>query len=115
MVPPVPINGGVAWDHGVSLMIDAGFDGDRYAFAASTGPGKADYSGWGLFIDEGGDDHYQLKEGLGHSSEHGIGAFFDLKGQDTYDLPQEALTQPDDRPSNGKVIVYPKGGLFVDR
>jgi hypothetical protein len=108
-------NGGVAWDHGVSLMLDAGFDADHYAFAASTGPGKADYSGWGLFIDEGGDDHYQLKEGLGHSSEHGVGAFFDLKGQDTYNLPEAALSQPDDRPSNGKVIVYPKGGLFVDR
>jgi hypothetical protein len=108
-------NGGVAWDHGVSLMIDAGFDGDRYAFTASTGPGKADYSGWGLFIDEGGDDHYQVKEGLGRSSEHGVGAFFDLKGQDHYDLSPDALSPPDHRPSNSKVLVYPTGGLFVDR
>jgi hypothetical protein len=30
-------------------------------------------------------------------------------------LPEAALSQPNDRPSNGKVIVYPKGGLFVDR
>jgi len=108
-------NGGVAWDHGVSMMIDSGLDGDLYAHALSTGLGKADYSGWGLFIDEGGDDRYQLKEGFGHSSEHGFGAFFDLKGQDTYDLPQNAVAQPDYRPTNNKVTLYPDGGLFVDR
>ena len=108
-------NGGVAWDHGVSVMIDAGVDGDRYAFSQSTGLGKADFSGWGLFLDEGGDDQYQLKEGFGHSSEHGVGAFFDLKGEDVYDVPQEAAAQPDLRPSNGKTTAYPTGGLFVDR
>jgi hypothetical protein len=108
-------NGGVAWDHGVSVMIDTGFDNDRYALADSTGLGKSDYSGWALFIDEGGDDLYQLKDGVGHSSEHGVGAYFDLKGQDTYDVRQLAGTQAEPRPSNGKAIVYPGGGLFVDR
>ncbi len=80
-------NGGVAWDHGVSLLIDAGLGADRYDFSSTTGLGKADYSGWGLFIDEAGDDQYRVKEGLGHSSTHGLGAFFDLSGKDTYDLP----------------------------
>jgi hypothetical protein len=108
-------NAGVAWDHGVSVMVDTGFDNDRYALADSTGLGKADYSGWALFIDEGGDDLYQLKDGLGHSTEHGVGAHFDLKGRDTYDLRQLAGTQAEHRPSNGKAIVYPDGGLFVDR
>lgn len=108
-------NGGVAWDHGVSVMIDAGVGADRYAFASSNGLGKADYSGWALFIDEGGDDHYQLKDGFGQSTEHGLGVFFDLKGQDSYELSHDAGTRAEDRPLNGKVTVYPKGGLFVDR
>ena len=92
-----------------------GVGSDRYAFAPTTGLGKADYSGWGLFIDEGGDDQYQVKEGFGQSSEHGLGAFFDLKGQDTYELPHDAATPASHRPTNGKVSLYPDGGLFVDR
>ena len=108
-------NGGVAWDHSVSAMIDAGFDGDHYAFASSTGVGMADFSGWGLFIDEGGNDHYHTKKGFGRSSEHGVGAFFDLKGQDTYDIPQDTVARGDLRPSDGKTILYPDGGLFADR
>jgi hypothetical protein len=108
-------NGGVAWDHGVSIMIDSGLDGDLYALTLSTGLGKADYTGWGIFIDEGGDDRYQLKEGFGNSSEHGFGAFFDLKGHDIYDSPQNAVAQGDHRPMNSKVILYTDGGLVVDR
>jgi hypothetical protein len=107
-------NGGVAWDHGMSLMIDAGTEPDRYVFQSSNGLGKADHSGWGLFIDEGGNDSYQTKDGYGLSSQHGIGGFFDLKGIDTYKLgpsPAEA----DLRPADGKVLLYPSGGLFVDR
>ena len=108
-------NGGVAWDHSVSVMIDAGIENDRYTLTSSTGLGKADYSGWGLFVDEGGDDQYQLKEGFGHSSAHGVGAFFDLKGLDTYVLPPDRAAQAQDRPSNGRITLYPDGGLFVDR
>jgi hypothetical protein len=81
----------------------------------STGPAKADYSGWALFIEEGGDDQYQSKEGFGVSSEQGVGAFFDLKGHDIYALPEAASADPDHRPSNGRSTVYPAGGLFVDR
>lgn len=108
-------NGGVAWDHSVGAMIDAGTDNDRYAFSASTGLGKADHSGWALFIDEGGDDSYQTKDGLGLSGEQGVGSFFDLKGNDRYELAQSPEGRPDLRPADGKVIVYPQGGLFVDR
>lgn len=107
-------NGGVAWDHGMSVMIDAGIESDRYGFQSSNGLGKADYSGWGLFIDEGGNDSYQTKDGYGLSSQRGIGGFFDLKGTDTYQL---APSTPDGdlRPTDGKVLLYPGGGLFVDR
>ncbi len=107
-------NGGVAWDHGVSMTIDAGTEPDRYNFPSSNGLGKADHSGWGLFIDEGGDDSYQLKDGYGLSSEHGVGGFFDLKGTDSYELASSAV-QADLGPADGKVILYPSGGLFVDR
>ena len=96
-------------------MIDAGLDADRYSFMQSTGPAKADYSGWALFIEEGGDDQYQSKGGFGLSSEQGVGAFFDLKGNDIYDLPLAAFDEPDHRPSNGRTTVYPTGGVFVDR
>lgn len=106
---------GVAWDHGVSMMLDTGHHNDRYDFAQSTGLGGADHSGWGLFIEEGGDDQYQVKSGLGRSSEHGLGGFFDLRGRDSYKLPNDPLVPKDEQPADGKVILYPKGGLFVDR
>ena len=107
-------NGGVAWDHGMSMMIDAGTEPDRYVFLSSNGLGKADYSGWGLFIDEGGNDSYQTRDGYGLSSQHGIGGFFDLKGIDTYKL-DPSMAEADLRPADGKVFLYPSGGLFVDR
>ena len=108
-------NGGVAWDHSVSAMVDSGLDGDRYSFPASTGMGMADYSGWGLFIDEGGDDRYEAKGGFGRTSEHGVAAFFDLKGHDTYELAASAVATEEQRPSDAKAILYPDGGLFIDR
>lgn len=107
-------NGGVAWDHGMSMMIDAGTEPDRYVFLSSNGLGKADYSGWGLFIDEGGSDSYQTRDGYGLASQHGIGGFFDLKGIDTYKL-DPSMAEADLRPADGKVFLYPSGGLFVDR
>lgn len=108
-------NAGVAWDHGVSAMIDSGNGRDQYRFEQSTGLGGADYSGWGLFIDEGGNDQYAVKAGLGRATEKGIGAFFDLNGTDTYKLQPERIVPSEPQPSDGKVIPYPKGGLFVDR
>ena len=108
-------NAGVAWDHSVSAMVDSGLDADRYGFPASTGMGMADYSGWALFIDEGGDDRYESKGGFGRSSEHGVAAFFDLRGHDSYELADRAVTNEEQRPSDAKAILYPDGGLFVDR
>jgi len=107
-------NGGVAWDHSVSAMIDAGVESDQYAFASSTGLGQGDYSGWALFIEEGGDDHYQAKDGYGRSSQQSLGGFFDLNGKDVYEASPSGAAG-DQRPSEGKVILYPSGGVFVDR
>ena len=108
-------NAGVAWDHSVSMMIDSGNGRDRYTFDRSTGLGGADYSGYGLFIDEGGDDQYSTQSGLGRSSEHSLAGFFDLGGSDSYSLPQDPTLPTDSYPADGKVMVYPKGGVFVDR
>ncbi len=109
-------NGGVAWDHAVGLMIDSDKGRDQYLFDRSTGLGSADHSGWGLFIDEGGNDQYGVKGGFGRANEKSVSAFFDLGGIDTYRLPSEAIPAPDQRPGDGKVVIYPHdGGLFIDR
>lgn len=108
-------NGGVAWDSSVSVMIDAGKGRDTYGFDRSTGLGKADYAGWGLFIDEGGTDRYQAKSGFGNSSEKSVAGFFDLEGTDTYVLPSDSSMPADSRPSDGRLFFYPQGGVFVDR
>jgi hypothetical protein len=108
-------NGGVAWDRSAAAMIDGGKGKDEYQFMRSTGLGGADHSGWGLFIDEGGNDLYQVKSGLGRASEHSAAGFFDLNGTDRYTVPLEALASLDEQPKDGKVMIYPTGGLFVDR
>ncbi|MBA5865886.1 MAG: hypothetical protein GDA67_04205 [Nitrospira sp. CR1.3] len=108
-------NAGMAWDHGVSVMIDSGKGRDQYMLGLSTGLGGADYSGWGLFIDEGGNDQYIVKGGFGRSSEKSLAAFFDLSGKDSYNLPSEPIVPSEQQPADGKIILYPKGGLFVDR
>ncbi len=108
-------NGGAAWDSSVGLMIDADKGRDTYAFDRSTGLGRADYSGWGLFIDEGGDDLYHAKSGLGDSSEKSVAGFFDLEGKDSYVVPSDSSVPVDSRPGDGKLFFYPHGGVFVDR
>ena len=108
-------NGGVAWDSSVSLMIDADKGRDTYTFNRSTGLGRADYAGWGLFIDEGGADQYHAKSGFGDSSEKSVAGFFDLEGKDTYTLPPDSPMPTDSRPSDGRLFFYPQGGVFVDR
>ena len=108
-------NAGVAWDHSVSMALDAGDGRDRYLFDRSTGLGGADYSGWGLFIEEGGNDVYSAKAGFGRASGHGLGAFFDLSGNDSYNLPLDVTKPADKTPANKSTVMYPTGGFFIDR
>ncbi len=108
-------NGGAAWDSSVGLMIDADKGRDTYAFDRSTGLGRADYSGWGLFIDEGGADLYHAKSGFGDSSEKSVAGFFDLEGKDSYVVPSDSSIPVDSRPGDGKLFFHPHGGVFVDR
>ena len=96
-------------------MIDAGKGRDCYAFERSTGLGRADYAGWGLFIDEGGEDQYQVTSGFGDSTGKSVAGFFDLEGTDTSTLPSTASTPANARPSDGGIFSYPHGGVFVDR
>jgi hypothetical protein len=105
-------NAGVAWDHGISMAIDAGSGHDTYALQQSTGLGKADHTGWAVFIDEGGRDQYAAKSGLGEASEQSLAAFFDLAGKDTYTI---STALPEFRPADGVATPRKPGGLFVDR
>ena len=108
-------NGGTAWDHSVSLLLDSGNGHDEYAFDQSTGLGRADHSGWGLFIDEGGNDQYRVKSGFGLALDRSLSGFFDLQGKDRYTQLQDSPTAQESSPGNDRVVVYPSGGIFVDR
>jgi hypothetical protein len=105
-------NAGVAWDHGVSLTIDAGTGHDVYSFDHTTGLGKADYSGWAVFVDEGGYDSYRVTSGFGEASERSLAGFTDLGGEDQYTalVPSSNL-----RPANSLSFSTGAGSLFQDR
>lgn len=108
-------NAGVAWDHSVSLAVDAGGGQDTYAFERSTGLGRADFSSWAVFADDGGADHYRAQSGFGSVSELSLAGFFDLEGRDIYTLPAEPAAPQDQRPDNSTRVDYPNGGVFLDR
>ncbi|MFO0701091.1 MAG: hypothetical protein U0236_17855 [Nitrospira sp.] len=105
-------NAGVAWDHGVSLTIDAGTGQDAYTFDRTTGLGKADYTGWAVFMDEGGNDRYTVQSGFGEATEQSLAGFIDLGGEDHYSLlsPSSSTT-----PVNGTVLSHGSGSIFQDR
>ncbi len=105
-------NAGVAWDHGISLTIDAGIGHDIYAFDRTTGLGKADHTGWAVYLDEGGHDIYRVKSGLGEISERSLAGFVDFAGEDQYILLSPS---PTFRPTNNMVFSHGPGSLFQDR
>lgn len=105
-------NAGVAWDHSVSLTIDAGIGQDSYAFDRTTGLGKADHTSWAVFLDEGGRDAYRVKSGFGETSEQSLAAFIDLTGEDQYSL---LSVVPDFHPGNSMVFSHGLGSFFQDR
>jgi hypothetical protein len=97
------------------MMIDVGNGNDRYGFGQSTGMGGADQGGWGLFIEEGGSDEYEAKSGFGRTPDASVAGFFDLNGKDGYRLSSPLPVPQDQQPADGKVILYPTGGVFTDR
>lgn len=105
-------NGGVAWDHGVSLTIDAGTGHDSYALDRTTGLGKADHSGWAIFVDEGGNDYYSIQSGFGETSERSLAGFFDLAGEDQYTVLSLSSHPP---PTNSTSHAHGPGSFFQDR
>jgi hypothetical protein len=108
-------NGGVAWDYGVSLMIDGGTGRDVYMFDHSTGLGMADHTSWSVFIEEGGPDQYRVSRGMGIADATSLSAFFDLGGTDDYpDLPAADVRGTLKR-ANGTIQLDVSGGLFFDR
>lgn len=99
---------GCAWDRSVFLFFDAAGD-DAYDWTHSSGGGRADRGGWGVFAELDGKDHYKANGPPGGASEKGLGVFFDRAGVDEHPksnaagLPANSLTR-----SAG-------GGLFIDR
>jgi hypothetical protein len=104
-------NGGAAWDRSVMLAVDAGPGNDRYDLRSSTGLGRAEHHAWSVFIEEGGQDRYDLSSGMGMALEQSMSGFFDLSGEDDY---SRAPSEPEKR-ENGRLLVDGAGGLFVDR
>jgi len=105
-------NAGVAWDHGVSMTVDAGAGNDLYVFDRTTGLGKADHMGWALFVEERGNDHYTIQTGLGEGSKGSLAGFIDLGGHDTYDINSSSS---DLRPANDITLSPAAGSIFADR
>jgi hypothetical protein len=105
-------NGATAWDRSVAFSVDAGRGNDVYDFSRSTGLGRADHHSFSLFIDEDGEDEYQVPHGLGVTTDNSTSGFFDLGGCDNY-----VSRSPDDagRQKDGEIVIKSKGGLFVDR
>lgn len=108
-------NAGVAWDHSVSLAIDAGNSPDNYVFDRSTGLGRADHSSWAVFLDEGGQDHYITQSGFGSSSEDSMAGFFDLEGEDLYQVVPASTHPQSFQPSNAIAFRHEHRGVFFDR
>ena len=105
-------NGGVAWDNGVSLTIDAGTGHDIYTLDRTTGLGKADHTGWAVFVDEGGNDHYTIKSGFGETSERSLAGFIDLAGEDQYTVLSPSSKS---HRTNSFSLSQEPGSLFQDR
>lgn len=100
---------GCAWDRSVFLLAD-GKGNDTYDLTRSSGLGRGDRGGWGVFADLEGKDHYKLGFTPGGASDKAVGVFFDGGGDDEYPkLPG------DNAPMNGVVRRDGNGGLFVDR
>ncbi|HKB35618.1 MAG TPA: hypothetical protein VKD72_04135 [Gemmataceae bacterium] len=109
--PGPTYNGGCAWDHSVFLCVDAGGD-DRYLLKRTSGLGRGDIGGWGVFADLGGKDRYVCPGGVGRASQKGLGVFYDAAGDDDY---RDVAKVGDFQPGNGKRHADTDGGVFIDR
>jgi hypothetical protein len=100
---------GCAWDRSVFLLADGRGD-DTYDLTKSSGGGRGDRGGWGVFADLQGRDKYRVRGTPGAASEKGVGVFFDGAGVDEYPKPGGSLL-----PANGVSRRDSNGGLFHDR
>ena len=102
-------NLGCAYDRSVFLLADGKGD-DTYEMSRTSGPGRADRGGWGVFADLAGKDTYRINATAGAASEKGVGVFFDGGGEDGY--PEAAGPNA---PGNRVTRTDGNGGLLVDR
>ena len=70
-------------------MLDGSNRTDRYSFEPTTGLGSTDYLGYGLFIDEGGNDQYTCRLVWTAHLIIARKGLFDLGNIDSYSFPQE--------------------------
>ncbi|MGH7228095.1 MAG: hypothetical protein ACREIH_02680, partial [Nitrospiraceae bacterium] len=61
---------------------------------------------------DGGMDRYLTQNGMGMVTDNSMSAFFDLAGKDEYVTGLQPSSGGRD---NGRTLVDPAGGLFVDR
>jgi hypothetical protein len=99
---------GCSLDRSVFLLADGRGD-DAYELAQTSGPGRGDRGGWGVFADLDGKDAYRLTATCGAATEKGLGVFLDGAGDDDY----PKATGPA-APAN-KTTRRDGGGLFMDR
>ena len=102
-------NLGCAYDRSVFLLADGRGD-DTYEMNQTSGPGRADRGGWGVFADLAGKDTYRINATAAAVSEKGVGVVFDGGGEDVY----PKATGPNAF-GNGGTRKDGNGGLFVDR
>jgi hypothetical protein len=96
-------------DRSVFLLADGEGD-DKYDVTRSSGPGRGDNGGWGIFADLAGKDEYRITPTAAAATARGLGVFFDGAGDDVY----PKATGPN-APANRVTRTDGQGGLFVDR
>jgi hypothetical protein len=82
---------GAAAHHGAGVLLKRGKGKDRYRASHSISQGAAHDRSVGIFLDEGGDDQYELGHlGLGAAHDNSFALFVDAKGDDSYTVTATA-------------------------
>src|SRR5665811_324077 len=78
---------GAAAHRGAGVLLKRGSGNDHYRASHSTSLGAAHDFSVGIFLDEGGDDRYELGDlGLGAAHDNSTALFVDAKGDDHYEV-----------------------------
>ncbi len=76
---------GSAAHRGAGLLLKRGIGNDHFRASHIMAMGAANDFSVGVFLDEGGNDHYELGDlGLGGANDNSVALFMDVKGDDHY-------------------------------